>query len=361
MSRSRKRLLILSVIVMTALCGWAARYYIVTRFTRLTPLMAAAQAGDTGTVERELREGADPNRVWNEAGIRVHGSARKNVTPLLFALESAGPGPASRGSVVTLLMNAGADPCLGDGSNESPLLIAVQKHDVDTARALWQGDRAGCLKAHSAAAMSAGYTELGYAPDDAAASAMVEFLIDHVAQPGEADHPGALVASPNPAALVQLERLAARGVKADGESLVLASVYNKPGLIPWLVAHGADVNAPVSGFLREDSGPPLVRAAVNPNVEGLRALIDAGADVNAADTIGRTAVSTLVCESSCTTRPNPLCEAQVATLKLLLARGARRAGVSRLGRNIDSCLHDRPTDPYLGELEALLANGSAPR
>jgi hypothetical protein len=183
---------------------------------------------------------------------------------------------------------------------------------------------------------------------------MMEFLIDHVAQRGE----GLLLASPQPAARVALERLLARGVKADGESLLLASIHGKPELIPWLVAHGADVNAPIAGFAFDDTGPPLARAAANPNVDGIRALIDAGAVVDAADIAGRTAVSMLVCESGCGRRPNALCESQLAALRLLLGRGARRAGVSRTGRDLDSCLRDRRWDPYIGDFETLLG---APR
>ena len=224
-------------------------------------------------------------------------------------------------------------------------------------RALLEHDRAGCLKALSANAVSSGYNALGTSPEEPDTWRLVEFLIDHVAQPGEAAIPGALIASPQqPAAIHALERLIARGVKADGHSLVVASIYDKAELIPWLVEHGADVNAPIAGNLDEDFGPPLVRAAMNPNAAGIRALVDSGANVNAVDAAGRTALSALVCESSCNSRQNPRCEAQIESVRLLLDRGARRAGTSRFGRDITWCLSDRyrPTDPYRKELEALL-------
>jgi hypothetical protein len=78
-------------IVLLASAG-ATHCYTVTRLTKLTLLMSAAQAGDAAVVARELRAGADPNRVWNEGGFRIHGTPRTGVTPLLFALESGGPG-----------------------------------------------------------------------------------------------------------------------------------------------------------------------------------------------------------------------------------------------------------------------------
>ena len=355
---SRRKWILAGLIALVA-CAWLTYYLTVTRFTKMTLLMMAARSGDVATVERELRSGADPNRVWNEGGFRIHGSPHTGVTPLLFALETRGAGGFSRAPVVKLLLAAGGEVCVTDSRNGAALLIAVQMRDLEIVRALWEHDREGCLKVLSASAVLTGYHALANSPEDTDTWRLVEFLIDRVAQPGEADHPGALIASPQPAAIGALERLIARGVKADGESLFLASIYNKAELIPWLVEHGADVNASFAGFLAEDFGPPLVRAARNPNVAGIRALIDAGADVNAADAAGRTALSSLVCESSCTTRPNPFCEAQVESLQLLLARGARRAGTSRFGDDIDWCLSKRPADAYRADLEALLGEPTA--
>ena len=336
--------------------AWGTHYFTVARFWELTPLMVAAQAGDAAAVERELRAGADPNRVWNEnVFFRVHGSDRTGVTPLLFALETGGPGSWSRAPVVKPLLAAGADPCAADSHRGPALLRAVENRDLEVVRALWEHDREGCLRALSGRAVRSSYFALGTGPEDPDTWALVEFLLDHVAQPGEADHPGPLISSQQPAATAALERLLARGVKADGESLFLAS-HRKAELIPWLVEHGADVNAPIAGSRDEDFGPPLVRAATNPNAAGIRALIDAGADVNAVDAAGRTALSALVCESGCNSRPNPLCEAQVESVRLLLDRGARRIGTSRSGRDIAWCLSNRRTDPYRKDLEALLGD-----
>ena len=334
--------------------AWATHYYTVTRFTKLTPLMSAAQAGDAAGVERELRAGADPNRVWNEGGFRVHGTSRTGVTPLIFALEFGGPGASSRAPAVKLLLAAGADPCAIDNWNSSTLLLAVNSRDSEAVRELWEFDRTGCLKAHSARAVLAGYHALSVNPEDPDNWKLTEYLIDHVAQPGEADHPGELVAASDPAAKLALERLIARGVKADGESLMLASVHGKVDLIPWLVEHGADIDAPARGLFDEVAGPPLVRAAVQPNAGGIAALIDAGADVNGVDSAGRTALARVLCETSCTTRPNPRCEAQVETVRVLLARGARRAGTDGYGRDIAACVRDRRIDPYRPDLAALL-------
>ena len=336
------------------LAAWATHYYTVTRFTKVTSLMSAARAGDAAGVERELRRGADPNRVWNEGGFRIHGTSRTGVTPLLFALESGGPGDSSHASVVKALLAAGADPCAIDSWQSSALMMAINTRDLEAARALWESERAGCLKAYSARAVQEAYRALSASPEDPDNWKLAEYLIDHVAQPGEADHPGALVAATDPAARFALERLIARGVKADGESLILASIYGKADLIPWLVEHGADINASVRGYSDEDTGPPLVRAAENPNASGVAALIDAGADVNAVDAAGRSALMRMLCHSSCTTRPNPLCEAQLETARLLLARGARRDGTGRSGQSVAGCVSGRRIDPYRADLQTLL-------
>jgi ankyrin repeat protein len=337
---------------------WGIHYRFVTRLTRVTPLMMAARSGDASWVEKELRAGGDPNRVWNEGGFRVHGTGRRGVTALLFAVERAGPGTYSHAATVSALLASGANPCVTDNTNSSPLLIAVRQRDVDTVRVLWERAGSGCFAAQSSQAMLAGYQELAYGPNDPENWRLVEYLIDHVAGPGEADHPGALVASAQPEARDALERLIARGVKGDGESLMFASSYGKADLIPWLVEHGADVNAPIRGLSTDQDGPPLVRAAANPDLEGLRALIDAGADVNAADSAGRTALSNLVCETGCASRPNPICEKQLQAIRLLQERGARRAGTSRIGQDLDRCLMNRRADRYGPDLEALLG---APR
>lgn len=355
MKRSRadkSKILLACAAVLVA--AWAVHYYTVTRLTRMTPLMLAARNGDVAGVERELRAGADPNRVWNEGGFRIHGTSRKGITPILFALQLAGPGNDSRGPVVKALLAAGADPCVSERGYGSALEIATSRRNPEVVRALWEGDRAGCLKAHSAGAVRAGYYELSIYPEDPDTWALVEYLIDRVAQPGEADHPGMLVAAQNPAARPALERLLARGVRADGESLTLAAIQGKAELIPVLVAHGADVNAHMPLDYSGHSGPPLIRALENPNVRGIRALLDAGADVNAVDKEGRTALSQLVCGTSCMNRPNPFCETQMETLRLLLERGARVAGTSRFGDDLATCLQRRPKDPYRADLESLL-------
>lgn len=353
MQTRSKRMAIITGVVVLAGVAWGFHYYTVTRLEDLTPLMVASRAGDATGVARELRAGADPDRVWNE-GFRIHGTPRRGVTPLLFAAESGGPGAYSRAPIVKQLLAAGADPCVTDSRHGSPLLHAVQRRDLEVVRALTEHDRANCLNADSAAAILESYRALSLSPEDPDTWVLVEFLLDHVARPGEADHPGALVAASHPAARSALERLIARGVKADGESLILAAIYGKAELIPWLVEHGANINAPVAGFVGEEAGPPLVRAAASPNAVGMRALIDAGADVNAVDSVGRTAMSRLVCDASCTTRPHPFCEMQLETLRVLIDRGARRAGNDRFGGNIAECLRKRPTDPYRGDIESLL-------
>ncbi|HTU67774.1 MAG TPA: ankyrin repeat domain-containing protein [Steroidobacteraceae bacterium] len=347
----KKKMVVGALLAIAAL--WGIHYFTVTRFTKLTPLMVAARAGYAPMVESELRRGANPDRVWNDGSFRIHGTARTGVTPLLFSLEQAGPGVASHAPVVKLLLAAGADPCATDNLGATPLLMAVEKGDVEAVRALWEGGPAPCVRARSREALQVGYLRLSQGPDDDANWTLIEYLIDDVAQPGDADHPGFLVASALPGAHAALERLIARGVKADGQSLFFAAVQGKADLIPWLVEHGANVNEPVPE-INDETGPPLVRAAANPDPASMRALLDAGADVDAVDVAGRTALTRLVCETSCTRRPHPFCEKQLDAARLLLERGAHRTGKDRFGHDLAACLRDRPADPYRPDFEALL-------
>jgi ankyrin repeat protein len=342
------------VILGTVILVCASVYYLaVARFREITPLMAAARAGDAELVVRELESGADPNRAWNE-GFRIHGTPRSGVTPLLFALESYAPVSASRAQVVRELLKAGADPCVAERGVGSALVMAVNTGDVDVVRPIWEHDRAGCLTASSAAAVQSAYSELSLSPEDPKAWALVEYVVDHVAQPGDADHPSLLITATGSGSKASLDRLFARGVKADGRSLVTASIQGRAELIPWLVEHGADVNAVVTDDPGE-AAPPLVLAAAHPNENGFRALLDAGADANARDDSGQTALSRLACDFSCTTRPNPICESQLASIRLLLERGARVEGTDRIGqKDVARCVRERRLDPYRSDLEDLL-------
>ncbi len=99
---------------------------------------------------------------------------------------------------------------------------------------------------------------------------------------------------------------AAQAMDVDGTTPLHWAVYrNDVEAVKRLIKAGADVNA------SNDYGAmPLTEAAVAGNVEVIRRLLDAGADVNAANADGQTALM-IIARS-----------ANVAAAKLLIARGA---------------------------------------
>ena len=101
---------------------------------------------------------------------------------------------------------------------------------------------------------------------------------------------------------------AAQAMDVDGTTPLHWAVYrNDVEAVKRLIKAGADVNA------SNDYGAmPLTEAAVAGNVEVIRRLLDAGADVNAANADGQTALM-IIARS-----------ANVAAAKLLIARGADR-------------------------------------
>src|SRR5687768_14524327 len=88
------------------------------------------------------------------------------------------------------------------------------------------------------------------------------------------------------------ERALASGLNVDAieaehgnTPLMIAAYNNKPNVVRFLIAAGADVNARC-----HEMNTPLMKAAWGGSVESLEQLIEASADVNARETEGMTAL-----------------------------------------------------------------------
>ena len=91
-----------------------------------------------------------------------------------------------------------------------------------------------------------------------------------------------------------------------------------PAEARWLLDHGADVNAPVSGLMGETA---LMNAAQRRNSALIRLLLDHGADIDAADNNGRTALDLSLTSRGIVAFGQD--KAGEEAVKLLLDRGAK--------------------------------------
>ena len=242
------------------------------RSTGETPLMNCARTGSAAAIEALLTQGANPNaaesvrnqtalmwaaseehtgvaRLLLEAGADVGARTTTGYTALLIAARSDAPALAG------LLLDAGADVNDLAPDGMTPLLVATVRGHADLAITL--------LERGADPNASAGYTALHFA----AGSWHTELT-------------GQL-----------------RGIETDGDEEWRSMNEVKVGklrLVEALLAHGADVNARLvtpppqfgyaSGRFRVSlvGATPFLLAAMDADVDVMRALAAAGADTDAA-------------------------------------------------------------------------------
>ena len=186
------------------------------------PLLTAAAAGDVPALESALAAGADLSQT-----------TRDGLTPLILAARTGGV-PA-----VNLLLRDGANPDRPGGPNGwTPLMHAIHKNRMDTARALLEGGAGVDARARSgetALMMAAGY---GYTP-------IVELLLEHGADPRARTPDGANVLSIAASGVPDLDRFTVgscqaetiRALKRKDPSLSLPdNLWGKAGKLSLLIA-----------------------------------------------------------------------------------------------------------------------------
>lgn len=206
---------------------------------------------------------------------------------------------------VQALLKQGADVNAADPDGTTPLQWAVRSDDIDTVQMLL---RAG---ANPKPSNRYGVTPLSLAAGNGNA-AIVDILLKAGADPAAAAPGGQTILmiaarTGNPQAI---ELLLARGLDVNareaayGETaLMWAAAGNHAEAVQLLIAHGADVNArsaelkyPQDRFglegvltiLPRGSWTPLMYAAREGSVDAVRALAEAGADLNLTDPDGTT-------------------------------------------------------------------------
>lgn len=246
-----------------------------------TPLMVAAAVGSADSMRLLLDSGADPNAA-NRAG----------ATPLMWC--------AGDLTKVKLLLNRGARVDAVSKAGRTPLQVAAYNDGaVETARLLIA--RGANVNARD----KQGGTVLAAAAENNN-TAFARLLIQH----------GADVNAADPAGFTPLHFAAGSG-RYGGE------------LVRLLLAHGARVNATSSEFGGKVLNGPILLGrftplhfAVTASYESSKALVDAGADVNALDIRNQPPLSLAVATD----------HADIRTIKLLLDHGARRDPAVRWAR-----------------------------
>jgi ankyrin repeat protein len=207
-------------------------------------LLDAVKEGDVLRCRDLLNQGADPNAAFSEEGY-------SGKTPLMYAAEGG------HTAVLEVLLAAGARLKARDrfvapseGGGDTALEYALRGRHLEAAR----------LLARSGANLNArrgGYTPLMIATMMKDAS-LVRFLLEAGTDSNIANK----VCS----------------------ALNIAVSENQPELAAMLLASGADPNWRDAHF----AVPPLIDAAQKGLLHCVRLLVENGADVNAADTLGRT-------------------------------------------------------------------------
>jgi len=291
-----------------------------------TPLSLAAEIGDAPTIEALLAAGADANGALSNGQTMLMLAARSGNPAALRALLTRGANvnaregvlgenaviwaaAANHGEVVALLAAAGADVNArslrlsypetewGDGTSGrftvlprggwTPLMYAARQGAAQAARAL--AETGADLNLTDPDGSSALVLAIINAHYDLAA-----MLLEKGASPNVADTSGmaALYAAVDMNTLDETP-----GRPAPKSSDATSSV----DLVKVLLAHGANPNQPLTAPLLErvhnngdaslgDGATPLMRAAKKGDIAVMRALLEHGADANAAMKNGGTAL-----------------------------------------------------------------------
>ena len=250
-------------------------------YARLTPLMVAARGGHAPVVRLLLAAGADPRARDRQARwTAAQWAANGGHDSVVAILERAAPDRAGAADIELLravqmldtaavrrLLAGGANPNTRTSSGHSLLSGAVNRGSVAIARALIEAGanvRARPRQGETSylhAAVQRGYLEMSRLLLDAGASA---------AEPGTATH---AAASGNFEVLRLVREAGADAREWSDEPLRAAASAGNVEAVRWLLSNGAQVDASDS-----NGRTALSRAVAFNQHETVRALLEAGAD-----------------------------------------------------------------------------------
>lgn len=293
------------------------------------PVYEAVKQGDVTEVERLLAAGADPNQVvrFTQSG---HSGATFYLTPLVIA--------AQHGDVAMIerLVAAGADPHWHD-DQFTAFEWAIRFEHPEAARRLWE-----LSDGTTYASRGATHIPLAMRMDD---QATLDFILEKVGVDGceaaSALMPLARNGSKGTEGDIHYVRaLLERGVHSTAEALHWAVREARPQMVSLLLDRGdekdwlTDCYVPFPGF--EPLGSSLRMSVTSLEIDMAKLLLERGADPNARDAKGATALISLAREvylkeiyarppyaEQILPSPSPYHEKWFAPLfELLLAHGA---------------------------------------
>jgi uncharacterized protein len=308
-----------------------------------TALITAARTGRVGPVQALLARGA-----------LVDGANKYGQTAIMWA--------ASEGHVDTIevLIAAGADFRARLDSGFTPLLFAVREGHVDAARVLLKAGaginepiRPGARPRRRAP--RPGSTALNLAIENGHFE-LAAFLLENGADPNGGHDTGF-----TPLHQISWVRKTSIGDDHDPVPEVTGRMTSLD-LVKKLVAHGADVNAPVTKHIRGLSrlntldGTPFFFASRTADVELMQLLAELGADPLRTNSDGATplmAAAGLGCVSPGEDPGSP--EETLAAVELALKLGG---DVNSVDSNGDTAMHGAAYKNLPGVVEFLAANGA---
>lgn len=241
---------------------------------RYSPLFLACILGDMAECRRLIEAGADVNDTVSD----------DSLTPLMLAVMGG------NAELTGMLLELGADPCEEQEDGSTPLHIAADNGHVDI-----------CAALIAAGADVEAKDENGYTPLAKAVSHGPSEVVDTLLQAG-----------------------AKINIRCDKKPLIFCVKHT--ALLQQLLAAGADINMTALGSQKT----ALHEAAEQCKVELVKALLAAGAQVNALDVTGYTPLAKALSSLSYTSRKNRVAE----TCKLLVDAGADVNAGSRGGMRL---------------------------
>jgi ankyrin repeat protein len=272
--------------------------------TGQTALMLAAKTNSTEVVNALLKGGANAS---------INAKSKKGETALLNAVMEYG---SSSGVITKALIAAGANVDDVNGDGQTPLILAAQRNNLEVINLL--------LEAHASINLSdkTGQTALMYVRPDGIgpSSEVVKALLAAGSAVNDTDEIGQtplMIAAGKEYNLPIVQSLLATDAKASinardrsGMTALMHAACYAPDMVEPLLAAGANVND------AETNGRTPLMCAVNhwreSALKAVKDLIAAGANVNAKDAKGRTALQ----------YPSRMRDSGLEIVKTLIAAGA---------------------------------------
>ena len=266
------------------------------RLGNMTPLMVAARVGNTTTL-----------RALLEAGARVDARAEGGVTALMWAAE----GSNSNVESIRLLIDAGADIEARTDDGSTALMIAALHSGQQRVRALIDAG------ANPRVRNQRGDTAI-MAAARKGDSQTIDLLVEYGVDVNATNDDGTT------ALMLAVTNGEPTGVRCLIEHGAKVNAWNSGGWTPLLLAKGISVIEPlieagadVNVACNDDGFPgwtPLMFACFEGDLYSVRKILNAGANINARDSAGRSALTI------CRLRGTP---ASLMAADILEARGAR--------------------------------------